>query len=174
MSLLREAAQNADLQDPFVKIVDLGDFAITYRAAGVLTQVKQLLTARSNLRAMVLETLLGADIEIVSPHFTNQRQLHDQDRAMPPPSAEVTTNAQVQVPAERIFDKADKAEESEHLRSEHSKVEAGIKELEKQLKDCDETSRPDLEQRLARQQQQLEEISTALTSAEKNVDENAD
>ena len=84
MSLLHEAARNADLQDPFVEIVDLGDFAITYRAAGVLTQVKQLLTARSNLRAMVLETLHGAGIEIVSPHFMNQRQLHDHDHAMPP------------------------------------------------------------------------------------------
>jgi hypothetical protein len=87
MSLLHEATRNADLQDPFVEIVDLGDFAITYRAAGVLTEVK---------------------------------------------------------------------------------------ELEKQLKDCDETSRPDLEQRIARLRRQLEEISTALTAAEKNVDENAD
>ena len=103
----------------------------------------------------------------------NQRQLHDQDRAIPPPSAGVTTGEEGQVPAERIFDKADQAEETEHLRSEHSKVEAEIKELEKQLKDCDEKSRPDLEQRIAALRRQLEEISTALTSAERDADENA-
>jgi small conductance mechanosensitive channel len=166
ISLLREAARNADLQDPFVEIVDLGDFSIIYRVAGVLTQVKQLLTVRSNLRAMVLEALHGAGVEIVSPHYMNQRQLRDQDRAMPPRSADVTTAGEVQVPAERIFDKADQAEGFEKLRLEHARVEAEIVQLEKQLKESNETSRPDLEQKRARQQWQLEKIAAELQAAE--------
>jgi len=166
MSLLREAAQNANLQDPFVEIVDLGDFSINYRVAGVLTEVKQLLTVRSNLRAMVLETLHGAGVEIVSPNFMNQRQLRDRDRALPPRSADRATPEEVQVPAERIFDKADKAEEAEQLRLEYTEVKAELGKLEKQLKESDETHRSDMEQKIVRQQRQLEEIADMLAAAE--------
>jgi small-conductance mechanosensitive channel len=50
--LLLEAAAMAELQEPFVQVVDLGDFSVTYRVAGLLTEVKQIISARSKLRCM--------------------------------------------------------------------------------------------------------------------------
>lgn len=65
--LLREAAKTAGLEEPFVRIVELGDFSVTYRAAGLLTDVKKVISSGSLLRGAVMDELHGAGIEIVSP-----------------------------------------------------------------------------------------------------------
>lgn len=83
-SLLVKAAERAGLQESFTQIMELGDFSVTYRVAGFLPEVKQILTARSNLRAMMLDTLHGADVEIVSPTFMYQRQTDEESRTFPP------------------------------------------------------------------------------------------
>jgi len=76
--VLEMAALAAELHDPVVQVRELGDYSITYRVAGVLKDVKVLVTARSNLRKLMVDTLHGAGIEIVSPTFTNQRRVaHD-------------------------------------------------------------------------------------------------
>ena len=67
--LLLVAAGNTGLQDPFVQILDLGDFSVTYRISGLLTNVKRLLSARTRLRAAMLTALHEAGVEIVSPTF---------------------------------------------------------------------------------------------------------
>ncbi len=67
-----------------MQITDLNDFSVTYRVAGLLAEVKQILTARSNLRAMMLDTLHDARIEIVSPTFMYHRQTGGQERNLPP------------------------------------------------------------------------------------------
>ena len=72
---LQEAALAAGLEEPFVYILELGDYSITYRIAGFLPEVKRLLSARSRLRTCVVDALHAADVEIVSPMFMNQRQL---------------------------------------------------------------------------------------------------
>jgi small conductance mechanosensitive channel len=82
--LLCEAAVAAKLQEPFVQVKQLGDFSVTYRVAGFLSDVKQLLTARSKLRARMLDALHGGGIEIVSPAFMNQRRLEQEALMMPP------------------------------------------------------------------------------------------
>ncbi|MDR4484640.1 MAG: mechanosensitive ion channel [Nitrospirales bacterium] len=82
--LLVEAALAAKLNDPFVHIMELGDYAVTYRISGFLIEVKQLLSARSKLRAKMLTTLHDAGIEIVSPVVMNQRRLEDGIRVLPP------------------------------------------------------------------------------------------
>jgi small-conductance mechanosensitive channel len=38
--LLLEAGKKANLSDPFVHVAELGDFSVTYRVAGMLTEVK--------------------------------------------------------------------------------------------------------------------------------------
>ena len=73
--LLIEAGDAAGLKDPFVEVRELGDFSVTYRVAGLLTEVKALVSSRSRLRARVLDALHRGGIEIVSPTFMNQRQL---------------------------------------------------------------------------------------------------
>ena len=119
-TVLTEAAAAAELQDPFVHVVDLGDYSVTYRVAGLLTDVKRFLTVRSRLRQEMLDKLHGAGIEIVSPTFMNQR-VHPTERQFipkmptvpvePPPAA---------APEAIVFDKADEAESLEKLRQRHS------------------------------------------------------
>ena len=111
-SLLLDAAQKCGLEDPFVQVLKLGDYAVTYKASGKLVDVKNLLTTRSNLCRYVLDGLHGAEIEIVSPAFMNQRQLADNLKMIP--AMVIAKQAENSQTAEEIiFDKADKAEQIE-------------------------------------------------------------
>ena len=149
--------------------MDLGDFFVTYRIAGFLTEVKQLLTARSNLRAKVLTTLHGAGVEIVSPSFMTQRRLREEERVLPPDASVPATEDVGQIPEERIFDKADQTEELEQLHVERGEIETEISELEKQLKSAGENERSDLEGEVARLRRRCDDIAEALNLAEGDV-----
>jgi small-conductance mechanosensitive channel len=163
-SLLLEAARGADLQDPFVQILSLGDYSVTYRIAGVLKEVKQLLSSRSKLRATVLTTLHGAGIEIASPQIMNQRRLAEGQRILPPGVVETAGTDEVDVPEEKIFDKANEAERVEKLRLDRDNAAARIVELKTLLRSTQEDQRARLEQEIAHLQQVVEEIGKTLES----------
>ena len=57
-TLLLDAVKECGLDEPFVQILELGNFAVTYKASGMLVDTKTLLTARSNLCRAVLDTLI--------------------------------------------------------------------------------------------------------------------
>ncbi len=116
--LLVAAAEQTGLEDPFSQVMKLGDFAVTYKISGFLHESKQLLAMRSKLKRAVLDGLHGAGIEIVSPNFMNQRVLDDHV-AMIPPSAGIAADPDAetaQLPDERIFDKAEIAQEKHQWR----------------------------------------------------------
>ncbi|MDQ8187021.1 mechanosensitive ion channel domain-containing protein [Pelagicoccus sp. SDUM812002] len=114
--LLLEAARNSGLEDPFVRVMELGDFSVSYRVAGLLTEVKQLVSRRSQLHVQVLNTLHNAGIEILSPTAMMQRPLKDGQQIVPQSNpSPVITKAKDDVPEERIFDKAEEAETVERL-----------------------------------------------------------
>jgi small conductance mechanosensitive channel len=48
--VLRKAATEIDLKDPFVHVRELGDYSVLYRVAGLLEDVQSLISARSRLR----------------------------------------------------------------------------------------------------------------------------
>jgi small conductance mechanosensitive channel len=159
--LLVQAAQEAGLQEPFVQILDLGDFSVSYRVAGFLAEVKQLLTARSYLRSLILDTLHQAEVEIVSPAFMNQRRLGERDRALPPKSSlvsEPVEEAADDVPEELIFDKAEEAGRLEQLRLERDKLLAEVAELENRLKVADSAERSQLESEVELRRSRCEAI----------------
>ncbi len=123
--LLSAAAADAGLSDPFVQLRELGDFSVTYRVAGMLDKVNTLLTARSKLREAMLDRLHGADIEIVSPTFMNQRQLGPEQRFLAAVSARREADRPAGKPAEDIvFDKAAEAEKLEALRDQLRRLKA--------------------------------------------------
>ncbi len=172
--LLVQAAQEAGLQDPFVQILDLGDFSVSYRVAGFLTEVKQLLTARSLLRSLVLNTLHEADVEIVSPAFMNQRRLGEKERILPPePSSvpEPVEEAADDVPEELIFDKAEAAGRLEQLRFERDKLLAEVAELERRLKDADSAEHSQLENEVKLRRSRCEEIAKEVEGEEEGKEE---
>lgn len=125
--LLVEAAKFVELQDPFVHVLDLGDFSVTYKVSGFLEDSKVMLTKRSDLRKSMLDTLHQAGVEIVSPTFMNQRP--QQDGTVFIPKASIRSAA-VQVAEEKTaediaFDKAEVAEAAAAAEAdEENKAEA--------------------------------------------------
>lgn len=124
--LLKKAAEEAGLEDPFVQVKNLGDFSVSYRVAGFLAEIKQLLTARSNLQKSIIDVLHDDGVEIVSPAFMNQRQLPEVRKVIPEADvADGMTHETVEEeePEALIFDKAEEAEKLEM----ESKELAGLK-----------------------------------------------
>ncbi len=163
-ALLRAAAA-AGLKEPFVQIVKLGDYSVSYRVAGILTEVKQLMTARSRLKASVLDNLHGSGIEIVSPLFQTQRVFPAEKVFIPEGAgAEAAMiNGEEIFPEDHIFDKADKAESLEKLRSAFDIIEAKIDELEAQIKGPGKND-PSVEKRLARARSLKGRLATRIES----------
>ena len=164
--LLIEAANRAGLEEPFVRVVELGDFSVSYRVAGFLEDVKQVLSVRSSLRRHALDTLHGAGVEIVSPTFMNQRQLNPEDRFMAVARRGKKTDGEANDVDARIFDKADVAQRVQQLRDERATLAEEIKELEAELATADAGNKPAIERTLHRRQGRLEGIDTILDDAE--------
>lgn len=167
--LLISAAEQAQLADPFVQVMDLGDFSVTYRVAGFLSEVKQLLTARSNLRTQMLDMLHGDGIEIVSPTFMNQRPLSSGVAVRPPESelrSRIGALEEDPVPEELIFDKAEAVEKMAELKKERDAHLEKIKKLDGERKDADGAARARLEGETTWRQKRVAAIEVLLTQKE--------
>lgn len=112
--LLLIAGDKAGLKDPYVQILELGDFSVNYRIAGFLSDVKYLISFKSKLRGHMLDVLHENGVEIVSPNFMNQR-VYPQDQSFIPKRMKATENIS-RAPEDIIFDKADEAESVERIR----------------------------------------------------------
>ena len=167
------AAEKCELQEPFVYIMQMGDFSVVYRIAGLLTEVKQLLSARSRIRECVMDELHTAGIEIVSPNFMNTRQLSSDMKFIPKVVQESKPAKDEAAPEEILFDKADEAESIEQLRQRFEKVGDEIKDLEKSLNEIDDVSeRAKVETRIERLQKAREIISSRLEINQQEKKEN--
>mgnify|MGYP001068713691 CR=1 FL=1 len=132
--LLLEAAETAELKDPFVQIMALGDFSISYRVGGMLTEVKHVISSRSKLRSAILDVLHRHEIEIASPTLMNQRQFPKETRFIPPASNIVESDSEKPANIEAIvFDKAERATKVDRLRKRLEQNERLLAELEKEL-----------------------------------------
>jgi small-conductance mechanosensitive channel len=171
--LLIAAAKRAKLEDPFMQITELGDFSVTYRVAGFLPEVKQLLTARSNLRAMMLDTLHEAKIEIVSPTYMYQRQTPGEARSLPRKTRSYWQSAPVaedKIPEELIFDKAEQAEKLHKLGDMREKLAADMKELESRLKKAEPEQQSQLERKIDRRRKWSEAIAQIIETYQADED----
>lgn len=144
------AAENAGLKEPFVQVVGLGDFSVSYRIAGLLTEVKSLLSARSRLHKAVLDSLHNADIEIVSPGFINQRPQPDGLKMIAKSPRQ--TWQEDSSPEDVIFDKAEEAEQKE--KSKDSLVQA-LADIDGKIADSDGDEKAVLKRKKATLEAQL-------------------
>ncbi len=130
--LLIKAATASGLVDPFVQILTLGDYAITYRAAGLLTDVKSLITTRSNLNRAILDTLHEAGVEIASPAIMNQRRIPEDRKLIPVFQGAPEASSPEKLAENLAFDKADLAEERERqlqiIKDQLSQIDAQLSE----------------------------------------------
>jgi len=134
--LLLEAASAASLEEAFVYVIELGDFSITYRVAGLLTNIKHVLSTRSHLRAMMLDKLHRGGVEIVSPTFMNTRAFGKDEQFIPraPIIKDKPTETPAVKPEALVFDKAEQAESIEKLREYFEADGRKLEEVKEQLK----------------------------------------
>lgn len=172
-TVLLAAAQKAGLEESFVSILELGDFSVQYRLAGLLADVKELLSARSRLRSMMLDSLHEASIEIVSPSFLNARVLADTATIIPPESrradAESPTIAP-QTPDTIVFDKADQAESIEKLRQSLSSIDDAIDSLQHDAKGKSGTDKDALQRRIEQLQVRRNQLAEVISQREAKLD----
>jgi len=164
---LLAAARNAGLSDPFVTVSDLGDFAVIYRVAGILPEVKEFVSANSRLRVMMLDTLHEAGIEIVSPTFMNTRAIPETRRFIP--EAERTAPGPATptaAPESVLFDKADQAESIEKLRETRDQLQEKSEAINLQMKDAEAPDREALEKQRDRLRHQLERLDAVIRERE--------
>lgn len=160
---LLSAAERCQLEEPFVQVTALGDFSVTYRIAGLLKDVKSMLTARSNLHKAVMDCLHEAGIEIVSPSFMNQRPQEPGVQMIPQSQMQQNDNAS-SAPESVVFDKAEQAESQ--LKSSEA-MEKQLLELKEQMQSASGEEKDELQQR-------IDTIATRLEASEKAHEEKQD
>jgi len=166
--VLLEAATDAELEEPFVYVMELGDFSVTYRIAGLLTEVKSLLSTRSRLHEMMLDHLHAAGIEIVSPNFMNQRVL-DKDKQFiaQPVTQKVAMESKKPPPEAVVFDKAEEAESLEKLRERQQELHKELNELKSALAEApDDTSRNSIKDKIEWTKTRLERLTDYIVKRE--------
>jgi small conductance mechanosensitive channel len=159
--MLLAAATETELESPFVQIRELGDFSVTYRISGLLTEVNRLLDKRRELRARTMDALHAAGIEIVSPNFMNTRNFDANEQFIPdvaavdePVGAGPSTDA-------LVFDKAEEAESVTKLRE---KLEATKERIRVCKELADDKSKPAAATAAAAEIQSLEMKVERLTA----------
>ena len=167
--VLLEAATSIGLAEPFVHITELGDFSVTYRIAGFLSEVKQILRLRSRLRASVLDALHAADIEIVSPTFMNQRP---NDPTVPVIPAPVHSSAEPsdELPEKLVFDKAERAGRLEELKDRRAALETDLDDIRAALRTTEGDDRDRLERRAAATERLLDYIAGSIEAVRNETD----
>ncbi len=117
---LLKALQDAELDNGFVQIRELGDFSVTYRASGWLEEAGLLVSTRSKLRGRILDALHSAGIEIVSPNFMNQRVLDSEHKMIPV--------------KRRFMSEADKDGHAEEVLFSKAELGSAVEQLEARMK----------------------------------------
>ena len=164
--LLLKAATATGLEDAFVLILELGNYAVTYRIAGFLGETKRLVSAATLLRREVLDSLHRAGIEIASPTLMSQRRLNAGERLVPRERVHFKAKRTGSLPEDIVFDKAEEAERVEQLRIDRKELAQQLKELESRLSGISEAERAKAEAEIAACRLQLEDIDRFLAKPE--------
>jgi small conductance mechanosensitive channel len=162
--LLLEAVKETGLSDGFVQVMELGDFSVTYRAAGLLSDVKNILSWQARLRALVMDCLHRGKVEIVSPEFKNVRNLTKNQKFIAKVAAETACDMEDDsVPEEVVFDKAEKAEAIQKIKIEQDELAKKIAEDKKALKKIkDQTEKEIVKSQLTDLEKEKESIQRLL------------
>jgi len=162
MDLLVRACEDAGLEDPFVHIINLNDFSVSYRVAGKLTEIKQILSARSLLREKMLDRLHENGIEICSPTFMNTRQFSPEHQVIPerePATPDERKEELSDMPEKLLFDIADEAESLEKLQEYHAELGKEIENFENDIKKTEsDAAKEELKKRIAHYKNRQERI----------------
>jgi small conductance mechanosensitive channel len=170
--ILLKAASDLGLKEPFVQILDLGDFSVNYRIAGLLEEAKKLLAYRSRLRSAILDALHAGGVEIVSPNFINLRD-HDVQKSFIPAAVRIKKDLpQDAAPVDVVFDKAEVAASKSALTKEKSELAGQLKEARQGLKDAkDEREKELAERQVGQIERRLAKIAQDLAQTQEKEKE---
>lgn len=172
--LLKKAALEIKLKEPFVQIKELGNFSISYRIAGFLSDVKLLLTAKSDLKKQIIDVLHSNGIEIVSPTFMNQRQLPYGEKIIPK-TTYIKTKKRVaseqNIPEKIMFDKAEEAEKKEKTHEKYERLQEKLEKLKKTKKPASKEDSDKLEEKINRIDNYLKELEQKMKKSEETSKE---
>lgn len=153
-TLLLQAAEKADLEKPFVNILELGNIAVTYRISGFLEETKNYVSFKSRLFASVLDELHSQHIEIMSPNIMAQRPVDPAARMIPKTTVNKAQDNKNH--AENIaFDKAEKAENIERIKKQ---ILADIDDLKEQREGRESEDKKVLDEKIATKEKRLKAI----------------
>jgi small-conductance mechanosensitive channel len=128
--LLGQAADESGLSETFVLTEDLLDHAVNYRVAGFLPEMKNLISARSNLRKKILEVMHGHGLEVASPTIMDQRPKPSDSTTIPQrPVRHEAPQELSSAPVDIIFDKAEEAASLEELKQRQEEFREQLKDL---------------------------------------------
>ena len=159
--LFVKAAESAELVEPFVQVVDLGDYSVNYRIAGFLEDPRSLLAARSRLRSAILDTLSEAEIEIMSPMYIARREASNDP--LLPQSAGPSVSSQTRRTAEdRVFDKADNAARIDETKTKLAEAEENLELLRLEVDNEDAETAERAERAVARAERRIENLNKRM------------
>ena len=153
--LLVRAAKQTGLTDPYVHVMELGDFSVSYRVNGFLAEAKTLLTVRSKLNLAVLDTLHEAGVEIMSPTFARHIQ-HGNDQQMIPLKPKLQSIKEGMSAEDVAFAKANQAEA---LETKKLALQEQIASLAAKLSEVAGEEKEHLQTRIKELETQLEETN---------------
>ena len=160
--LFVSAAEKAGLIEPFVQVVELGDYTVNYRIAGFLEDPRTLLGTRSKLRGAILDTLHDADIEIMSPMFIARREAGG-DPAIPQPESSSLARSR-RTAESRVFDKADAAAQVEETKAKLSEAVDNLDLLQLEVDNADPEIAERAERAVERAQRRIEILENRIVS----------
>ncbi len=170
--LLLEAAKEAGLAEAFVQVLDLGDFSVTYKVAGLLTEVKTLLATRSRLRAAMLDRLHGGGVEIVSPSFRNIRTYDADHPFIPAHAPRSGERSQDAAPVDVVFDKAEVAETRATLGKRRTRLAQELKDARQAAKEAEPGQATDrVNHQVELIESRLERIDQSLAASQVKLDD---
>ncbi len=167
-TFLLEAAKDSGLTEPFVFITNLGDFSVTYKINGLLTDITKYFTVTSKLNAQVMDHLHKGGIEIVSPNFMNQRQVND-NQFIPEITKESKPVRDEKLPEDLVFDKAIKADKIDEKVESIEKIDEEIKELKSSLKDGKD--KEEISKRIKTLDELKDKIDSNIVDEKKKLDD---
>ncbi len=136
-TVLKDAATRAGLENPYVQIRGLGDYSVVYAIAGLLTDLTNIIQKRRLLRALTMDLLHEAGIEIASPAIHSVRDYSPRHSFIPKPGTQAVVDHEdtgAVGPDDLVFDKANQAENLQMLRDARDKLTADIAAADAELK----------------------------------------
>ena len=163
--LLKKAAIQTGLTEPYVYITKLGDYSVEYKVHGFLKDSNKYFSTISNLNGNVMDVLHENKIEIVSPSFMNQRRA-DERTFIPNYADKGTISNDELIPEDLIFDEAIKSEKIEKEKDYLKELDEKQEKLNEKLKDLKD------EDEVKKVKSSIKRIDKLKANIKKSIDEN--